>query len=231
VGIKHKSNWHSREKKNSKKNENKTFALWYFAIGTFVLVIIGTVYSVLPNPGHPAKEIGGNNEVERTFNGTSEENFTFPTGLKVQGTAGINITNDAYAKRYFGDGKQLTNMSVIFLGNTTSVYQGNITYIGGLTGYIAANAACNAQYSGSHFCSASEMMQVIAIRGATNFIDSKTEWISNGPPGYLASANDCEGWTTNNNMKLGPFWSFNSTSGGMGWLVNCAQSKQLACCI
>ena len=113
------------------------------------------------------------------------------------------------------------------VGYTASSYDGNISN-GGLIGYAAANAICDAEYSGSHFCLKSEVLKTIANG---NYSFSGTAWFQNGPPGYSANADDCAGWTTNSNTYLGPFWNWDGNSGaGVGRLTNCAQSKQLMCC-
>ncbi len=115
----------------------------------------------------------------------------------------------------------------VLQGKTASSYNGNITF-GADTGYKAANAICNNEFPGSHICQTDEILNTInggAISGFTG-----TAWIANGPPGYMANANDCIGFTNNNPTSLGPFWEFLSTNGGRGWLTNCSVTKPIACC-
>jgi hypothetical protein len=96
-------------------NSKKINRLVYFAIALAVLIIVGTVYSVLPNPGHLASEVGGNNDADRTFNGTIAENYTFPTGLKVSGNLGVGTNNPTQKLDVQGN----ANISgSIYLGNT-----------------------------------------------------------------------------------------------------------------
>jgi hypothetical protein len=115
----------------------------------------------------------------------------------------------------------------VFVGTTTASYDGNISYSGSI-GYRAANLICNAQYTGAHFCQTGEILNTIVANQISTF--SGTAWIAEGPPGYTANSNDCSGYTTNDNTYLGAFWELLSTSGGKGWLTNCAQTKPLACC-
>lgn len=113
------------------------------------------------------------------------------------------------------------------VGFTASTYSGNIAY-GSLIGYAAAHAICDAEFSGSHFCLKSEILKSIAN---DNYSFNGTAWFSNGPPGYLANANDCLGWTSDSGTYLGPFWNWGTNSqAGAGWLTNCAQFKSLMCC-
>lgn len=116
-----------------------------------------------------------------------------------------------------------------YVGLTNTSYTGSLSY-GGNSGYVAANAICNASYPGSHLCFTEEILESIRCGKKAAFTDGATAWIANGPPGYTANANDCIGWTSNSNSVLGAFWLFNTTRGGEGWLVNCAQTKKLACC-
>jgi hypothetical protein len=78
----------------------------------------------------------------------------------------------------------------------------------------------------------SEIIELLYMNGESFFssISGNTSWIVEGPPGYLANANDCKGFTSDSTTVLGAFWQYNSTGGGMGWLVNCETQKPLACC-
>lgn len=114
-----------------------------------------------------------------------------------------------------------------FVGKTASSYDGNFVS-GGDTGYRAATVICAAEYSSSHFCQTGEILNSIAANSISGF--SGTAWIAEGPPGYTANSNDCNGYTTNSNTYLGAFWELLSTNGGRGWLTNCSQTKPIACC-
>ena len=137
-------------------------------------------------------------------------------------TGGLNVTGDIVVK-----GIPLNNLTFNpILGYTTSSYDGNISN-GSLNGYSAANAICASEYSGSHFCLKSEILKSIS-NGAYSF--SGEVWFANGPPGYTAAANDCEGWTKVTG-EIGPFWDWDENSGaGAGKLTPCSSELQLACC-
>lgn len=111
------------------------------------------------------------------------------------------------------------------IGFTSDTYNGNITN-GSLIGYEAANAICNIEIPGSHFCLEVEIMK-------TNIVNSSITgqyWMAKGAPGYTAAANDCEGWTKTSG-EIGPFWDYNENSGvGAGKLTPCSSELQLACC-
>jgi len=121
----------------------------------------------------------------------------------------------------------LENVTVgTIVGFTASSYDGDISS-GPDIGYVAANKICDAEYGGSYFCTVHEILYTLRI----NWSFSDTYWIANGPPGYTANADDCQGWTSNDNTFLGPFWNFDGNAqGGYGRLTNCAQLKKLACC-
>ena len=117
-----------------------------------------------------------------------------------------------------------------FIGTTTVTTMGSIA-TGSYIGYQAANELCEEKFSGSHFCRTHEILQTIEqdnILGWGN--NTSNAWIAEGPPGYTYDSNDCNGWATSTSLALGAFWLFNSNGGGAGWLVNCAQSKPVACC-
>lgn len=113
---------------------------------------------------------------------------------------------------------------------TSTTYNGQITS-GTLTGYEAANAICNAAVAGSHLCTTDDILAIIATTGpATAFSGLTNGWIAEGPPGDVAPANDCVGWTSSSSSQLGPYWAYSTGGGGAGWLTNCAQTKPLSCC-
>ncbi len=60
---------------------------------TFLLVMGALGMAAIPNPGHKASMVGGDNDADRTFNGTSGENYTFPTNLNVDGNLGVGTRN------------------------------------------------------------------------------------------------------------------------------------------
>lgn len=116
-----------------------------------------------------------------------------------------------------------------FIGTTTATSDGSIA-TSTLSGYAAANDICNYEYPGSHFCRTYDVLVTIEQDDISDWAGDNA-WIAEGPPGYTYDSNDCNGWTDNDSVKLGAFWVFDGSSGGMGWLVNCAQVKPLSCCI
>lgn len=119
-------------------------------------------------------------------------------------------------------------VGVTYIGTTAGIYDGN------RGGYEAANTLCQTdvpfalQNTQNHICTANEILTIINSDGA---LPSTTDygWISNGPPGYTANANDCSGWTSANG--LGPIWEFDD-QGGKGHLTTCniADYYPFLCC-
>ncbi len=153
-------------------------------------------------------------------------------GAKLEVAGQVKITGGSP-----GAGKVLTSNAVglatwetpaggggggVLQGKTASTYNGNIG------GYLAVNAICNAEFSGSHLCQTDEILNTINSGNISGFSD--TAWITEGPPGYMANANDCIGFTDSSPTSLGSFWEFLATNGGRGWLVNCSVTKPIACC-
>lgn len=107
---------------------------------------------------------------------------------------------------------------------TTNASFSTSTFIG----YQAANEICRAEFPNSHFCRTYDILVSIERDDISSW--SGDAWIAEGPPGYTSNSNDCSGWTSDSNGRLGAFWAFDSSGGGMGWLTNCAVVKPLACC-
>ncbi len=115
-----------------------------------------------------------------------------------------------------------------FVGTTTATSSGSFKS-GGLVGYQAGNRICSLQYANSHICTVPELVSTIA-RNVNEFQGYNFAWASMGAPGFTANANDCSGWTSNNNGYLGSWWQFSVTGGGQGFLTNCAVVQPIACC-
>ncbi len=126
----------------------------------------------------------------------------------------------------------------IFQGITGNSYAGDLG--GGANGYFAANAQCAqtfTQMPGVHVCSTAEMLNSLKCAKAypphkikdagLNGVDI---WIQDGPPGYTASANDCQGWQSASGGDLGRIWRMSSSNGGQGFLTTCNQQIKFACC-
>ena len=100
---------------------------------------------------------------------------------------------------------------------------------GNLGGYIGAKATCAGKFTGSHLCTAEEILHTINCGVITP--GSGSGWISAGPPGHTSLANDCQGWTDSTSTALGRKWSFNA-AGGYGLQLPCdSPNISLICCI
>jgi hypothetical protein len=117
----------------------------------------------------------------------------------------------------------------VFIGTTTLQTQGNFA-TSSYTGYAAGNARCAAQFAGSFMCRTHDILVTIEKGVPAIWAGGDNAWIAEGPPGYTSNSNDCNGYTSNSSGRLGAFWEFNASGGGMGWLVNCAETKPVACC-
>jgi len=124
--------------------------------------------------------------------------------------------------------EDIRNNTTTEILKTAASYDGNFSYTGGLVGYQAANARCAAEYTSSHFCTTNDVMRVIAHEDITGF--TGTGWIAEGPPGFTAESNDCNGYKTASAIKLGAYWLYEAAGGGAGWLVNCSTQRPISCC-
>src|SRR3989339_92669 len=115
-----------------------------------------------------------------------------------------------------------------FVGTTSDSYYPDFatsTY----TGYRAANAICIDEYgSDAHFCRTYDLIVSIELSDISSW--GGAAWVAEGPPGYTANSNDCQGWTASSSAMLGAYWEFQSTGGGMGWLISCLTQMPIACC-
>jgi hypothetical protein len=219
---------------------NKIHRLVYFAIALAVLIIIGTVYSVLPNPGHMASEVGGNDDTQRTFNGTVGENYTFPTGLKVSGAVYLGNSKCADGEVLRSNAttglvhcvsvSSIVQGSIRQLNFSTQTYNGSISY-NGLIGYRAANAICNNNFTGTFFCSEFDVADFVRNNNVSDNVDA---WVISGGPKYVPAtipADDCNGFIYDAiGTHVGNYWKYNSTNGGAGKAINCGTRIPLSCC-
>ena len=112
-------------------------------------------------------------------------------------------------------------------GFSASTYSGNMsnaTHIG----YERPHQICADEYAGSHMCSCVEMMRAIA-NDDYDYGTNQT-WCTNGAPGYIAAANDCEGYTKETS-EIASFWDYGENNGaGSGKLTVCVSALKLSCC-
>ncbi|MBT3349238.1 hypothetical protein HN954_02245 [bacterium] len=121
-----------------------------------------------------------------------------------------------------------------FVGKTTATTDGSVSS-GGFTGYAAANDMCNTEYSGSHLCSTDEIMGTIFSSDLSSFSDwTGTSWVNTGASKYALTTvhvDDCQGWEYGDTTThRGNFWSFNTSTGGVGGVTACNLALSLACC-
>ena len=103
-------------------------------------------------------------------------------------------------------------------------------------GYEGANNFCKSAFPGSkevHVCSSWEIVNRINLEDP-DLPAAGFGWLSQGPPGYTAPANDCKGWTSNGsesgiNSGIGAYWNFD-VNGGSGWAAFCNTSMPFICC-
>ncbi|KKU13330.1 MAG: hypothetical protein UX17_C0020G0002 [Parcubacteria group bacterium GW2011_GWC2_45_7] len=105
---------------------------------------------------------------------------------------------------------------------------------GAAGGYLTANRDfCSASGTGAHICTAEEILHTINCSGrlpsGVTLPASGSGWVSGGPPGYIAAANDCQGWTSGDSGALGRTWRFD-TLGGQGSQTPCNSSLRFTCC-
>ncbi len=102
-----------------------------------------------------------------------------------------------------------------------------------MTGYTGGDTNCNAEYTGSHMCTQTEVMS--NLHSGVTMPTSGSVWVSAGGAKYAPApkpVNDCNGWTDGTGsagVYLGNYWIFNST-GGSGQVTYCDASISLACC-
>lgn len=114
---------------------------------------------------------------------------------------------------------------------TSATYNGDNN---GNPGYAYAHALCNTQLTGSHVCSAEEILNTIRDNQPMPGVDV---WVFNGPPGYTAMANDCDGRRSavgsGTYTAYSSYWQMSDSSylpHGRGLLHTCEKSIKFACC-
>jgi len=165
------------------------------------------------------------------------ENVAISSEASVEMGAGVVVSTNLYivgfssAAMYYGDGSGLTGLQATYAGATSALYNG------AQGGYGAVNTLCAAEFPGSHVCSTGEIIFSINTGKFAAFPAGATMWISNGPPGYTATANDCIGWTSAADTPAGVYgavWNKEATGDGYGTLNRCdgviGSPRQFACC-
>ena len=136
--------------------------------------------------------------------------------------------DDATTKAYVDELFTSIHGNGVYLGVTTQ-----LSTNGSAGGYVVADQACQAEYANSHVCRTEEIFNTISTQDVGTLFSYTSltgAWILEGPPGFTAPANDCNGLTDGTSDYLGAFWQFNNTTGGAGALSICSQAKPFACC-
>ena len=156
----------------------------------------------------------------------TEKNNVWTNRFRVDRDGNVTATGSVWSGGCFGP---------TFVGTTALTYKGDLTPGGTDRGYFAANAKCDQAIAGSHVCSTAEMLN--SIKCATDSakikdggFDGTDGWIQDGPPGFTAPANDCQGWRSSATTDLGRMWRFDSSKGGTGYLTTCNQLIVFVCC-
>jgi Carbohydrate binding domain len=103
------------------------------------------------------------------------------------------------------------------------------TSTGSQGGYTGANAKCNTAYSGSHVCTAGEILNTINTGHTADIPNTTGVWVTSGAPAYFANVNDCLGWT-DTAASYGTIWIKNSAD-GYGSIGLCGGTGYpIACC-
>ena len=166
-----------------------------------------------------------------SFLGTFVNKITSLFVQDINASGNIDVAGNVTATRFIGDGTYLTGISsgiISYVNLTTGTYTGELTN-GSLAGYKACDAICDAEFTGSHFCTEFEV-----ATWSLKSINNEDAWVIAGGPKYVPATipvNDCNGWTHGvAGTYLGNYWHFNSTTGGEGRALNCGSTFKLACC-
>jgi hypothetical protein len=146
-----------------------------------------------------------------------------PTTNPTSGT--VYATNVSFGTN--GANGTLTGAYGKYVGSTASK-NGNIG------GYATATALCNSKVSGSHVCTAKEIINSYEL--GVSLPTTNNNWINNGPPGYSDTlTNDCNAWTNSGSVTIGgssitvygSIWNFKK---GYSAISGCNASLPVACC-
>lgn len=120
-----------------------------------------------------------------------------------------------------GPGK-VTGVVGMFVGVSDDISAGSVG------GYKLANNKCESSFSGSHICTATEIINT--YNNNSSVFDGFTEsfWINSGPPAYTVNApNDCNGWKTESGSSFATAWNFTLNQ---GLASSCALPQKFTCC-
>lgn len=120
----------------------------------------------------------------------------------------------------------------VFAGKSALTTDGSVSY-SALDGYVAANAICDAEFTGTHFCTEGEVMASMSELTPGELAGlgwSGPVWVATGGSKSLpAVANDCAGWTSATSSYYGVFWDLDNNVPRTG-TCDSSNTLSLACC-
>ena len=146
-------------------------------------------------------------------------------GNRIVGLSNLPLTSSEATSKFYVDSAVGALATVAKYATSTTA-----TYDGSRGGYTAANALCSAQAPGSHVCTAGEILYTINAGLTATIPFNSTLWVTTGPPGFTANANDCLGWTSNTATDYGAVWIKFASGDGLGSLNACNVARKYACC-
>lgn len=110
---------------------------------------------------------------------------------------------------------------------------------GNAGGYAAMNTKCTATLSGSHMCTANDLvmakMHGVTIPGSNGNYYWYTTGVENlytrVPDGPLYTVDDCYGWTWDGSNYGGGSWYKDATYPGLPSWNYCSESQKIMCCL
>ncbi len=171
--------------------------------------------------GNPELNLGDGTNHWAIYRDTTSDELRFWRG---DNNVTVTAAGDINSRRCFGP---------VYVGQTAATYTGDLNGAANV-GYDDANALCNTAIPGSHVCTTAEILETIKCNRAS-LPTTGMAWISSGPPGYTARANDCVGWTSTSPSPVdgstvyGAIWAFDA-NGGIGWVTTCNMTLKFACC-
>jgi hypothetical protein len=147
-------------------------------------------------------------------------------------TASLAVEGDVKGNRIcIGEDCKATWTDIVSEGSSSFVGLTAASYNGNQGGYIIANDICATEYTGSHICTIQEILYTVNSGGDGAISIGNKAWLSAGPPGYTANANDCQGWNSATSGDYGKVWVKLSTNNSFGSLYECSDAVPFMCCM
>ena len=131
-----------------------------------------------------------------------------------------------------------TGVVGVFVGESKSAFSAGISYGATISLCDGITSPSGETIYGAHVCTPDEMVNSYNHANPQSAINTYTTapkklWINNGPPGYIASSNDCGGWSfaspgsDPDYPNYGTFWDFDKK---YAFLTVCSTGMRFACC-